>query len=85
MGRQTEADRAADFGYLFNDQDVFNITHAGSAVFFRNDHTHESKLAHGTHDLNGKMLDLVPFHYMRFDILCCKIPGSSGYLPGNFV
>ena len=65
MGRNANTDAAADSRKFFDDDGVFNITHAGTAIGFWEDNAHHTHLAKLLHDGARENLFLIPGHHMR--------------------
>ena len=82
MRGNEEADRAIDTGEFFDDGGVFDVAEAGTAVFLREDDTHEAHFGEFGEKFGGKVGDFVPLHNVGSDFAFGKFADTCG---GGFV
>lgn len=75
-----EPDRAANAAKFLDDRDVFDITHAGTAVLFGKNNAEKPELGELGSQFLREMLGLVPFHDMRPDLALGKFTDTVFYL-----
>src|ERR1700760_1650054 len=82
MSSQAKPDGATDRGDLPDDGYIFEVGQAGTAIFFGYDDSHHSKASQFFKNLVWESLLFVPFRYIGFDVLICKISGRAAHLLG---
>src|SRR5688572_17284212 len=84
MSCKAKTDGPTNFGYLFDHAFVFKISETCTAIFFRDQHSHETQLAHFLEYMHREFLAFIPGHNMRFNMLLCKVTGCVSYLLRQF-
>jgi hypothetical protein len=67
VGRHDDANGTVHAGKLFDRRDVFDVAHAGAAVFVRKNHAEQTELAEFFDGSERKLRGFVPFHYVGSD------------------
>ena len=85
MRRHAQTDRTVNAGDFFDNGRVFDVTHSRAAVFFGENHAHQTEFGELRAQFNREMLRFVPFHHVRFDLGFRKFADAHFYLLLFFV
>src|SRR6266478_4016906 len=80
MGSHRDSNRAIYARKLLDDGCILDVSHPCPAVFFGEDHTHQTQFRKFRNQFHGKMLSLVPLHYMRSDFAFSELSNAGANL-----
>src|SRR5204862_8027105 len=72
VSRYAERDRTVYARQFFNDRGIGYIAHTSAVDFFGEEDSHQIQFSELWHQFAGKMLRLIPFHYVWGDLAFCK-------------
>src|SRR5437868_1119249 len=77
MGSDDNAHRAIDARQLLDGEHVFDVAHAGAAVFGGVNNSHQTELAELFYHRQRELAGFVPLHYIGRDLALSKLTHTA--------